>query len=626
MFTNPRRAMCPAIAFLSLLFFCLVALPALGQQSYVPSPSYISASISLNSPGSGTNTSSATGGLPSVNAGGTATVTFYFQVTYSAHNGGGAASVEYKSDAQSTWSPIESLTSQASGSYSRTVNVQNLSTLHFEMLVNASVGQDGYANITGNASNLSVSIGSSPTCTCTSSHLTCADTNGSIQLTSDLANASVFYTVDGSAATEASVESTDPVPVASGTTINAVVVQMANGGNPGQAIQNAQLAVNSWKTVLASTSAQSSPYAGDYDTPSIDYCSTQYCDQGVQGIPTAIDFLSSGSLSFPSASPQGSSTIGNLAFATQNIQGLTYPSTPTKQVTNETQVLWPYNLGGTDCHLCTSLVEDFYIWPQYTKYIDDSSNLEESEMDLELWDRSDPSLGEWLTAGLQCSVRDGGWDYSGQGSGGWHLLKDANGNPLNHDCPLPSGTLSATITASASSFTVSPNAANSTVEPGMIVLIDNEEIFCKAVSGNECTNAVRGYGGTMAAGHVSGARWAGSVHVQYHATRNPGYTGNCTNDGAPVECIYIDYLNLNYYPGLGGAISDNHNTFSGLSVPAKAFTSSSGYSSRTFNQMQMNIAAGKGSQSNPVTVGEYIDEDNVTASWGVLASGSCTVP
>lgn len=291
----------------------------------------------------------------------------------------------------------------------------------------------------GNDASASIDCASPPAVTFTYS-------GGAVTMSTELTNATIFYTVDGSEATEGSIEYINPVTVPPGTTINAVAVQTSNNGMQGIEIQQGQTIADDWKTVLASTSGQSSPYAGDYDSRTIDYCTTQYCNQGVQGIPTAIDFLSL--RSFPSASPQGSTTAANLTFTSENLQG-TYPNN--KDAPNETQVLWPYNTGSTGCDACTSMVEDFYVWPQYTQY-SNPANVQEWEMDLESWNINDH---EWMNAGLQCSVLDGGWEYSGQG-GSWQLLTDANGKVLNHDCPLPYGTLSAAITSSSqTAFTAS---------------------------------------------------------------------------------------------------------------------------------------------------------------------------
>lgn len=147
----------------------------------------------------------------------------------------------------------------------------------------------------------------------------------------------------------------------------------------------------------------------------------------------------------------------------------------------------------------------------------------------------------------------------------------------------------------------------------MIVLIDNEEIFCEAVSGDRCTQAKRGYGDTSATTHSAGTPWVGSVHVQYHATLIPS-----------SNKISIDYLNLNYYPDLDYTNNDNNNVFSGFSVSVA--TLPSGYPDRVFNQQQMDVAYGIGSTSSPAQIGEYVDEDNVTISWGILGRSSYVVP
>lgn len=63
--------------------------------------------------------------------------------------------------------------------------------------------------------------------------------------------------------------------------------------------------------------------------------------------------------------------------------------------------------------------------------------------------------------------------------------------------------------------------------------------------------------------------------------------------------------------------------YSALTIPAYVYTYPP---DRVFDQKQIDVKAGIGSPSSPVEVGEYIDRDNVTASFGVLASGSYTVP
>lgn len=144
-------------------------------------------------------------------------------------------------------------------------------------------------------------------------------------------NAKIFYTVDGSYATEASIEYNSAITLPSGATVNAVAVQWTSGSSPqGIAIQSGQANASDWKTIVAATQSQAASYGftSYYDTPGIDegYCGSQFCDDGTQGVPSAIDFLGSGSLSFPSAYPTGSSTAANLAFTTEDIQ-CTYPAT-----------------------------------------------------------------------------------------------------------------------------------------------------------------------------------------------------------------------------------------------------------------------------------------------------------
>ena len=80
MFATLRRFVCPAVV-LTISLLCAISLPAFAQ-SYTPSPSEVDASVQRTYPGTGTNTSAQTGGLPSVTvSGGIATVTFDFQAT-----------------------------------------------------------------------------------------------------------------------------------------------------------------------------------------------------------------------------------------------------------------------------------------------------------------------------------------------------------------------------------------------------------------------------------------------------------------------------------------------------------------------------------------------------------------
>jgi hypothetical protein len=288
------------------------------------------------------------------------------------------------------------------------------------------------------------------------------------------------------------------------------------------------------------------------------------------------------------------------------------------------------------------MIEDFYIWPQYTSTIN-PANVENWELDMNSWDLTIPTNG-YLGASMQCSIIEGGWQYNGQadnGQGGSKWLNFSStgfttDTKINHDCQFPFGTLAAPISSDTqTSFSVTPNLTSgitaATVEPGMIVLLDSEEILCTASSGNTCTNSTRGWAGTTATTHSEGALYSGSVHVQYHVTFKPGDTSVCKisgTSGTAVECVFIDYLivnnvKFNFHSLYGEQTVGGVAGYSKLTVPA--FTYTYGID-RVFDQKQIDVAAGIGSPSSPAEVGEFIDKDNVTASFGVIGSQTYLVP
>ena len=448
---------------------------------------------------------------------------------------------------------------------------------------------------------------------------------GQVTMSTALPGASIFYTLDGSTATEASIEYTGtPVPVDRGTIVHAVAVQMQSNGATGVAVQNGQINPNNFKTVLSSSAAQSAPYLQYYNSPHIQYGSgNNTCTQGVCGIPTAIGFIPNQ----PLPSVTGSSTATDFTMTTENLSG----------AGSGLQVLWPYNAstpGG--CDSCTTMIEDFYIWPQYTATIN-PANVENWELDMNSWNLTIPTYG-YLGASFQCSIIDGGWQFNGQHSPGWTNFSATGSSAMtkiNHDCQFPFGTLATSISSPTQrSFTVAPNVTGSvtaaTVEPGMILMIDNEEILCTAATGNTCTDSKRGWAGTGAATHAAGALYTGSVHVQYHVTFDPGVNACLLNgkSGAPVECVFIDYMILNnvkydFHALYGEQTVNGVPGYSALTVPAYIYTYPP---DRVYDQKQIDVKGGIGSPSSPVEVGQYIDRDNVTASFGVLASGSYNVP
>jgi hypothetical protein len=459
------------------------------------------------------------------------------------------------------------------------------------------------------------------------SDLSFSYSGGQVTMSTALPGASIFYTLDRSTATEASIEYTGtPVPVDPGTVIHAVAVQMVSNGATGVAVQNGQINPNNFKTVLASSSAQSAPYVSSYNSPHIQYgAGKNACNQGVCGIPTAIGFIPNQ----PLPSVTGSSTATDFTMTTENLPG----------AGSGLQVLWPYNASsGTPggCDSCTTMIEDFYIWPQYTASIN-PANVENWELDMNSWNLTIPTYG-YLGASFQCSIIDGGWQYNGQHAPGWTNFSSTGSSSLtkiNHDCQFPFGTLSTSIDSpTQQSFTVTPNVTGSvaaaTVEPGMILMIDNEEILCTASTGNTCTASKRGWAGTGATTHAAGALYTGSVHVQYHVTFDPGVNACLLNgkSGAAVECIFIDYMILNnvkydFHALYGEQTVNGVPGYSALTIPAYIYTYPP---DRVYDQKQIDVKGGIGSPSSPVEVGQFIDRDNVTASFGVLASGNYTVP
>jgi Chitobiase/beta-hexosaminidase C-terminal domain len=449
---------------------------------------------------------------------------------------------------------------------------------------------------------------------------------GLVTISTALPNTEVFYTLDGSTATEASMEYTEPVKAAHGTTVNAVAVQMSSNGSQGIAIQNDQTNSTNWKTNLAchapgsDTAAQTQcaqTYVNNYNSPDLNYCSagedntTAGGCQGVQGIPSQIA-MSTG-LQAP-----GFGTATNLNFTDAGL----YPGS----TDYGTQLLWPYNTGSVGCDSCTSLVEDFYIWPGQN-----ANAVENWELDMNDWvTLTTPNV--YRGASMQCSINDGSWDYDGQ-DGSWYLFRNVVSAEYNHDCPLPTGTINTALDNRSCYFTVTPNAANSTVEPGMILWFkdNDEQVFVSSASGNTVTGCKRGYAGTTPADHETGTAYSGSVHVQYHVTFIPGYTGTCTlrqSASTPAECIFIDYLKVNnvdvFNKDTYGTMTAEGQTVSQLYVDAD--TISSTYPDRIFDQKQLDVAPNPSYVTTPVQVGEYIDRDNVTASFGVVASQSYIVP
>lgn len=417
----------------------------------------------------------------------------------------------------------------------------------------------------------------------------------------------IFYTTDGSTPTEASIQYTAPITVSRSQTVKVIVTTL------GQAIQNGQTTFANWKTNLASHSAQSSAYAGSYTSPSISYCpdatdnTTSSGCQGVQGIPSAINVVMGNAL----PTLNGSSKTAEFDFTSSGLAtGSTYYGT---------QILWPYNVGSVGCDTCTSMVQDLYIWPGPGN----AAAGRNDELDMNIWDQSHSVMGTgdgtWFGLSFQCSGVNGRWEYNGQ-EGGWHAFAPS----ITQDCPLPTGTLSAAVT-STTATTITTSAA---VEAGSILLVDSEEMMVTA--GGTSPTITRGWAGTTAATHSSGAAYAASVHIQLHATRRVGYTGTCStvSSSTAAECVFIDYLTLNNtnynFHSIYGEQTIGGTKYSSLTVPVASLPST--YPERCNNKVQIDTSGG--TTGAPVEVGEFIDQDNLSCANGLagaVASAAYTI-
>lgn len=455
--------------------------------------------------------------------------------------------------------------------------------------------------------------------------------SGQLTMSTNMAGADFFYTLDGSPATIASQLYTAPITVSSSQTVNSEVVNVGSGGGVVQNMNNASWcstavggsgctpSTTNWETIVTDDSSLES-----YNVPYLKN------GGGVSGIPSSLSFTQG--LSSPS------------------LDSLTLHMTMGTNSTANTQVLYTGS-GSWPAVSANQIEEDFWILQgssgTYKSYQD--------ETDMELFDRD-----LQLDASLECDSSVGYWRYNGQG-GTW---QDFPTPAITKDCPYPYGTLSTAITSTSQcSFTLS-----APVDVGSyITFYGLENIQVTAVSGGgssgtqvtECIRgaALPGHGSTAPSTYASGTGWAEWVHVQWYADFNPGVTNSvlsgsygqptsCTTlsppsldttpqsvpIGTPTECVFFGSLKINgtlfgstlyggtqwgqqtVYKSNGEAI-----TVSNLYRPTEAGYSNGGPVQRCFNQFQLY-------SENVGTVDFYLDNDNVTCSYGVMARYTFVVP
>jgi hypothetical protein len=92
--------------------------------------------------------------------------------------------------------------------------------------------------------------------------------------------------------------------------------------------------------------------------------------------------------------------------------------------------------------------------------------------------------------------------------------------------------------------------------------------------------------------------------------------------------VFIDYLIINnvkydFHSIYGTQTVSGVPGYSALTVPAYTYTYGI---DRVYDQKQIDVASGIGSPTSPARVGEFVDWDNVTASFGVIGAQSYVVP
>lgn len=249
--------------------------------------------------------------------------------------------------------------------------------------------------------------------------------------------------------------------------------------------------------------------------------------------------------------------------------------TSTTSGTSQRQVLWTKS--GHGCDDCTQLDQDFYIQPAEAA----PTTVWAYENDQQLWD-STRRLE--LTAGMQCY--NGDWNASGQS--GWQHTG------ISASCPLPAGvwthmhvrahrdgvgTSNCTHTDKLSPVAMTATQTTITVLgnliTGMIVTVDSEKMLVGAWAGSSNAHTwtvTRGYSGTVAAAHAASAPIS-----------------------APIECINYDWIEVN-----GAQFTVGKKFPAGVLPPT--------WSGGCYNQHQIDY-------THAGTVGEYIDNDNMTCSY-----------
>jgi hypothetical protein len=423
----------------------------------------------------------------------------------------------------------------------------------------------------------------------------------------NLPNTDIFYTLDGSPATEASTwysckTSTTgcialPAPSANRTiVINALLVQTTctslscsvSTNNPcsvavpcyGVISQNGQNVKADLKTNVSCTFGQC-PSASLAAMPDIHYGSGAGGSNGTNGVVT--QGLYNVNLSQPSVDVYGNTNTGSefdqSTAGSTAAGGGSLGDTETLETGNKATNIGPGTTTG--CDQCKFFAVSYYIAYNYQNTVNsplssvlNPATQSEQEMDQNVWDISLGTLtgcknGDfycYLSYNLRASMQHappttfngityGALEHNGQ-EGGWKAFPTPR---PNHDVPFPFGKMAALGTTgcpTGSNFTpgitIYQGEHSWPIEPGGFLLWDMgtsnaESVQLLGAPGGSITGCVRGVGGT-AHSHATNSLATETVLFQYHATHGPASTtSNTCVAGEPKapDALFYDYVNIN---------------------------------------------------------------------------------
>ncbi len=566
-------------------------------------------------------------------------------------------------------------------------------------------------------------VGSCSGTTCTGSVALCMSSNASSCNGTQVANTSIFYTLDGSPANEASEYYTPgnsiTLPSPSSTQqiiVNAVLVQTTNTGSiiqtgattPGCSsaspchaeIYQDGMNNKSWlkmnvacaasgaspsthncpATVFAQTSTPISggTESGSATTPTVQHggtsnASTCTPNLGVRGVPTGVWYYTSQSQ--PTVDlyiPNTDSTI-EMDLGTTSAVDCLGGSSGTGE--GDTEDLVPVQVStnispgstGRGCNTCTVQAASYYISHVYAGKPASGSTLNPANLSEEEQDKNwqngtfNTATGNgYGTSNYRCSMYNAPSITCATGKCGQWQFSSQNGTPnlwatfptyfpsiaaITHDCTFPFGTLAALGTTgcpTATNFT--PGVTNSLynggenspgLEPGFLVIdaltSNSETMLLQGSPGGPITGCLRPNPKT----HAAGAFTTLFVKVMTHATSDiaTGSSGCIGLQGSGnTNIVYADYFmaNGNYhgipaYKTLLGTSNINvlatwgtQNIGGNARSLVCSYYGSGTSATNGFNQFQPYMKAGTG---NPSLVGQFIQHENFTLSWGIVGSG-----